>query len=80
MDTCLIQTPYCGYPVNTDTIYGPFSVLINAGLLLGHGEKSQISRDFQRQFHRKIGQFQRNYAGNFRANFTKKQSLKKGRF
>ena len=46
MDTRLIQTPHYGHPVNTDTIYGPLSVLINAGLLIGHGEKSQISRDF----------------------------------
>ena len=46
MDTYLIQTPHYGHPVNTDTIYGPFSVLINAGLLIGHVEKSQILRDF----------------------------------
>ena len=28
MNTRLIQTPNYGHPVNTDTIYGPLSVLI----------------------------------------------------
>ena len=76
MDTRLIQTPHYGHPVNTDTIYGPLSVLINAGLLIGREEKSQISRVFYGQ----IGLFHGNFVGNFRANFAKKQSLIKGLF
>ena len=38
---------------------------------------SQISRDFQRQIHRKIGRFRGNFVEIFRANFAEKQSVKK---
>lgn len=45
-------------------------------LLKGHGEKSQILRDFQGRIRGKISQFCRIFAVIFGVNFTEKQSLK----
>ena len=45
-----------------------------AGLLIGLGRKSQISRDFRDKFAEKSAYF----AGVFGANFTEKQSVKNG--
>ena len=45
-------------------------------LLIGHGEKSQILRDFQGQIRGKIGQFCGIFAVIFGVNFAEKQSLK----
>ena len=53
------------------TIQHPFT-----RLLKGHGEKSQILRDFQGRIRGKIGQFCRIFAVIFGVNFTEKQSLK----
>ena len=50
--------------------------LVLAGLLIGLGRKSQISRDFRQKFAEKSA----NFAGVFGANFTEKQSVKNGRF
>ena len=47
-----------------------------AGLLIGLGRKSPISRDFRDKFTEKLADF----AGVFGANFTEKQSVKNGRF
>ena len=45
-------------------------------LLIGHGEKRQILRDFQGQIRGKIGQFCGIFAVIFGVNFAEKQSLK----
>ena len=45
---------------------------LHAGLLVGRGKKSQISRDFQGQIRGKNGRFRGNFAGIFEASFTEK--------
>ena len=45
-------------------------------LLIGHGEKSQILRDFQGQIRGKISQFCGIFIAIFGVNFAEKQSLK----
>ena len=52
--------------------YSTYSSLHYTGHLIGLDE-SQISWDFQRQIHRKIGRFCGNFAEIFRTNFTKNQ-------
>ena len=54
--------------------------IFSTGLLIARGRKSQILRDFQGQIRRKIGRFRGNFTAVFGANFTKKQSVKNGRF
>ena len=49
------------------------------GFPMGRGEKSQISRDFQRQIREKISRFRGIFFEIFRVNFAKKQSIKYGR-
>ena len=46
------------------------------GLLVGHGKKSQISRDFQGQIRGKNGRFHGNFAGIFVASFAEKRLVK----
>jgi len=40
------------------------------GLLVGRGEKSQISWDFPRQIRRRNSRFHKNFTGIFEANFS----------
>ena len=54
--------------------------LVNTGLLVGRGKKSQILRDFQEQICGKNGRFRGNFAGIFEVSFAEKRSVKKGRF
>ena len=51
-----------------------------AGLLVGRGKKSQISRDFQGQIRGKNDRFRGNFAGIFEASFAEKRLVKNGRF
>ena len=53
-----------------------FTSFLTTGLLIGRGRKSQISQDFWDKFAKKSADF----TGVFGANFTKKQSVKNGRF
>ena len=54
--------------------------VLSAGLLVGRGKKSQISRDFQGQIRGKNGRIRGNFAGIFEASFAKKRLVKNGRF
>ena len=57
-----------------------YTTLYLAGLLVGRGKNSQISRDFQGQIRRKNGRFRGNFAGIFKASFDEKRLVKNGRF
>ena len=51
----------------------PYSAaFLCAGLLLGRGKKSEISRDFQGQIRGKNGRFRGNFAGIFKVSFAEK--------
>ena len=54
--------------------------MLLAGLLVGRGKKSQISRDFQGQIRGKNDRFRGNFAGIFEASFAEKRLVKNGRF
>ena len=49
------------------------TLILDAGLLVRRGKKSQISRDFQGQIRGKNGRFRGNFAGIFEASFAEKR-------